>query len=171
MHVDVQADTVRDGVLGLVLALVEVIKDALELQALKRVDSGELGDDEVERLGQALVALDEAIEGIKVEQGIEEAVAAVRGGSTIWRTSCWTACSIPGGGQTNWRPRKCRTPRSTCAITHPITDKESREATRCLVLKKRRVCIFTESRRERLTNPFMCLVSIRTQSAWLLWMS
>jgi hypothetical protein len=80
MHVDVQADTVRDGVLGLVLALVEVIKDALELQALKRVDSGELGDDEVERLGQALVALDEAIEGIKVEQGIEEAVAAVRGG-------------------------------------------------------------------------------------------
>jgi hypothetical protein len=60
--------------------LVEVIKDTLKIQALKRMESGVLSEEECERLGQAMLDLDTAIEGIKVEQGISESVQAVRDG-------------------------------------------------------------------------------------------
>jgi len=62
------------------MALVEVIRDALKHQACRRMESGTLTDEEVERLGQALMELDTALEEIKEEQGITEAVRAVRDG-------------------------------------------------------------------------------------------
>ena len=78
--IDIDADNLKHGVLGLVIALVEVIRDALKLQASKRVEGGSLKEDEVERLGQALMELDTAIEQIKEEQGIAQAVQSVRDG-------------------------------------------------------------------------------------------
>jgi Arc/MetJ-type ribon-helix-helix transcriptional regulator len=80
MAIDINADNLKQGVLGLVLALVEVIRDALRLQAFKRMESGVLTEEECERLGQALMALDLALEEIKEEQGITESVQAVRDG-------------------------------------------------------------------------------------------
>jgi len=47
---------------------------------MKRMEGGSLTDEEVERLGEALMELDSAIEGIKEEQGIVEAVKSVRDG-------------------------------------------------------------------------------------------
>ncbi|MDO9566802.1 MAG: gas vesicle protein K, partial [Candidatus Desulfaltia sp.] len=70
----------KHGVLGLVIALVEIIKEALRLQALKRMEGGSLTEEEVERLGEALMDLDIAIEEIKKEQGITESVKSVRDG-------------------------------------------------------------------------------------------
>ena len=78
--IDIDADNLKHGVLGLVIALVEVIRDALKLQASKRMEGGSLKEDEVERLGQALMELDTAIEQIKEEQGIAQAVQSVRDG-------------------------------------------------------------------------------------------
>ena len=78
--VDIDEKNLKHGVLGLVIALVEIISDALNLQAMKRMEGGSLTDDEVERLGEALMELDSAIEGIKEEQGIVEAVKSVRDG-------------------------------------------------------------------------------------------
>jgi hypothetical protein len=80
MVIDIKEDNLRQGVLGLVLALVEVIRDALRIQALKRMESGSLTDEECERLGQALMDLDMALEEIKVEQGVSGAVQSVREG-------------------------------------------------------------------------------------------
>src|SRR4030042_3897759 len=80
MAIHVDEDSLKSGVLGLVLALVEVIRDALKIQALKRVESGVLSEEECERLGKALMDLDIAIEEIKEEQGITESVRAVRDG-------------------------------------------------------------------------------------------
>jgi len=80
MAIDINADNLKHGVLGLVLALVEVIRDALRLQAFKRMESGILTEEECERLGQALMDLDLALEEIKEEQGITESVQAVRDG-------------------------------------------------------------------------------------------
>jgi len=80
MVVDIDEKNLKHGVLGLVIALVEIIKDALNLQAMKRMEGGSLTDEEVERLGEALMELDSAIEGIKEEQGIVEAVKSVRDG-------------------------------------------------------------------------------------------
>jgi hypothetical protein len=46
------------GLGRLVIAVLDVVRDLLERQALRRVDSGSLSPDQVERLGQALIALD-----------------------------------------------------------------------------------------------------------------
>jgi len=80
MVVDIDEKSLKHGVLGLVIALVEIIKDALKLQAMKRMEGGSLTEEETERLGQALMELDSAIEEIKEEQGIIESVKSVRDG-------------------------------------------------------------------------------------------
>lgn len=80
MPIDIDEKNLKHGVLGLVIALVEIIKEALRLQALKRMEGGSLTEEEVERLGEALMDLDIAIEEIKKEQGITESVKSVRDG-------------------------------------------------------------------------------------------
>jgi len=80
MAIHVDEGNLKSGVLGLALALVEVIRDALKIQALKRMESGSLSEEECERLGNALMELDIALEEIKEEQGITESVRAVRDG-------------------------------------------------------------------------------------------
>ena len=78
--IDLDRDNLKHGVLGLVMALVEVIRDALRLQSLRRMEGGSLTEEEVNRLGEALMDLDIAIDQIKEEQGITESVKAVRDG-------------------------------------------------------------------------------------------
>ena len=80
MAIHVDEDNLKSGVLGLVLALVDVIRDALGIQALKRMESGSLSEEECERLGKTLMDLDIALEEIKEEQGVTESVRAVRDG-------------------------------------------------------------------------------------------
>lgn len=80
MPIDINEDNLKHGVLGLVLALVEIIRDALKLQAVKRMEGGSLTEEEIERLGRALMELDVAIEQIKEEQGVTESVQNVRDG-------------------------------------------------------------------------------------------
>ncbi len=78
--INIEEDNLKNGVLGLVLAVVEILRDALQNQATRRIESGALTDEEVERLGAALADLDLAIESIKREQGLEQAVQSVRDG-------------------------------------------------------------------------------------------
>lgn len=77
---NINEHNLKHGVLGLVMALVEIIRDALKNQAFKRMEGGNLTNEEVERLGKALMDLDAAIEEIKEEQGITDSVQAVRDG-------------------------------------------------------------------------------------------
>jgi hypothetical protein len=80
MVLEIDEKNLKHGVLGLVIALVEIIRDALKLQAFERMESGNLTEDEIERLGRALADLDVAIEEIKQEQGIIQSVQAIRNG-------------------------------------------------------------------------------------------
>ena len=80
MILDIEEQDLKTGVLGLVVALAEIIKEALRLQALRRMEEGSLAAVEVERLGEALMNLDEALEKLKLEIGVTEAVRAVRDG-------------------------------------------------------------------------------------------
>jgi len=80
MPIDIDEDNLKQGVLGLVIALVEIIRDALKHQAVRRMEGGSLSDEEIERLGKALKELDIAIEQIKEDQGVTEAVRSVRDG-------------------------------------------------------------------------------------------
>ena len=52
---------VRRAVLKLVLTLVELIRQLLERQAIRRMDAGTLTDDETENVGLALMRLQETI--------------------------------------------------------------------------------------------------------------
>jgi hypothetical protein len=78
MVLKIDEKNLKQGVLGLVVALVEIIRDALRHQAIRRMEGGSLTEEEVERLGCALMELDEAIEQIIKEQGLGEAVQSAR---------------------------------------------------------------------------------------------
>lgn len=78
--VNIDEKDLKSGVLGLVVALVEIIKETLRLEAVRRMEGGSLTEEEVARLGEALMDLDAAIEKVKVEMGVVEAVKSVRDG-------------------------------------------------------------------------------------------
>jgi molybdenum-dependent DNA-binding transcriptional regulator ModE len=80
MPLTVDEKSLKHGVLTLVVTLVEVIQEALEAQAVRRMDGGELSESELERLGQSLLELDEAMEQIKADHGITESVDDLRRG-------------------------------------------------------------------------------------------
>lgn len=67
------------GLLALVVALLEVVKEALVHAAVRRVEGGRLSDAEIERLGDALAELEDAVDQIKAEHGVADAVQSVRG--------------------------------------------------------------------------------------------
>lgn len=80
MPVNIDEDNLKQGLLGLVVALVEIIQEVLERQAIRRIEGGRLSEPEIERLGMALSDLREALENIKKDNDLEEAVRSVRDG-------------------------------------------------------------------------------------------
>jgi hypothetical protein len=78
--IDLDENNFKHGILGLVIALVEIIRDALRLQAFRRMEGGSLTEAEIERLGEALMDLDTALDQIKQEHGIADTVQSVRDG-------------------------------------------------------------------------------------------
>jgi hypothetical protein len=61
-RISLDADNAARGLGQLVVAVLELVRDLLERQAIRRVDAGSLTPEEIERLGQALIALDERFE-------------------------------------------------------------------------------------------------------------
>jgi hypothetical protein len=57
-RVDLDADTVGRDLAALVLTIIELVRQLMERQALRRVDSGELSDEQAERVGTTLMRLD-----------------------------------------------------------------------------------------------------------------
>jgi len=80
MSVNVNENNLKQGLLGVVVALVEIVQEVLEHQAIRRIESGRLNDDEIERLGSALSDLTDTLENIKKDNNLEETVSAVRDG-------------------------------------------------------------------------------------------
>ncbi len=80
MPVNIDEGNLKQGLLGLVVALVEIIQEVLERQAIRRMEGGRLSDQEIERLGLALSDLKEALDNIKKDNDLEEAVKSVREG-------------------------------------------------------------------------------------------
>lgn len=80
MHIDLNQDDLKQGVLSLVMALVEVIRDTIQLQAIKRMEGENLTPEQIERLGVALMELNLAIESIKREHNIADDMKNVRDG-------------------------------------------------------------------------------------------
>ncbi|MET8903514.1 gas vesicle protein K [Streptomyces sp. NPDC048232] len=80
MPLTVDEKSLKHGVLSLVVTLVEVIQEALDRQAMRRIEGGDLNPEEAERLADALLELDEAMEQIKEDHGIVASVADLHRG-------------------------------------------------------------------------------------------
>lgn len=66
-----QRRSAENGLAKLVLSLVELLRQVLERQALRRVDSGELTREEVERLGFAFLELKRKIQELSKDFSID----------------------------------------------------------------------------------------------------
>ena len=60
-----QPENVRNGLAQLVLTLVELLRELMERQALRRIDAGSLNSEEIERLGTTFFRLAEEIDKLK----------------------------------------------------------------------------------------------------------
>lgn len=78
MTIKVDSDNLKEGLLGLVIALVEIIKDVLQKQAIGRIESNSLREEDAEKLGLAFMKLDETLEKIKKENGLEKTANTIR---------------------------------------------------------------------------------------------
>jgi hypothetical protein len=70
-RLDASPDDIEAGVGKLVLTLVEFIRQVLEHQAVRRMEGGSLSEEETERLGLALMRLDERLDDIRTSFGLE----------------------------------------------------------------------------------------------------
>jgi hypothetical protein len=70
-RVDVDPDSVEHGLAKLVLTLVEFLRQLLERQAVRRMEGGTLTDDEVERMGLALMRLEQKVHEMAQAFGLD----------------------------------------------------------------------------------------------------
>ncbi len=71
-RIDADPERVDQGLARLVLTLIEVLRKVLEHQAVRRMDGGSLSDEEVERLGLALLRLSERMDELKRLFGLDD---------------------------------------------------------------------------------------------------
>ena len=70
-RLDADPESVQKGLVQLVLTLVELLRQLMERQAIRRVEAGGLTEDEVERLGRTLMLLEERMEELREHFGLE----------------------------------------------------------------------------------------------------
>jgi len=71
-------DTTGDDLARLVLVVVDTVRQLVEKQAIRRVDSGTLSEEEIERLGIALLRLEERMAELKEHFGLTDDDLALR---------------------------------------------------------------------------------------------
>ena len=69
-RIDVDPDGVEQGLAQLVLTLIEFLRQVLERQAVRRMEGGSLSDEEVERVGLALMKLEEKVHELADQFGL-----------------------------------------------------------------------------------------------------
>jgi hypothetical protein len=71
-RIDADPESVEQGLAQLVLTVVELLRQLMERQALRRVEAGGLDDETVERLGATLMALEARMEELKRTFGLRD---------------------------------------------------------------------------------------------------
>ena len=71
-RISADPEIVENGLAKLVLSIIELIRRLLEKQALRRMDAGNLTEPEIERLGSALMKLEEKMAELKQTFGLTD---------------------------------------------------------------------------------------------------
>ncbi|MFD8733752.1 gas vesicle protein K [Streptomyces sp. NPDC059618] len=69
-RINTDPDTVERDLLRLVLTLVELLRQVMERQALRRVDQGDLSEEDEERLGMTLMVLHDRMRDLCASHGL-----------------------------------------------------------------------------------------------------
>jgi hypothetical protein len=72
-RVNADPQNVEKGLAQLVLTLVELLRQLMERQAIRRMEGGSLSDEEVERLGTTFMLLERRMQELKKSFGLENA--------------------------------------------------------------------------------------------------
>jgi hypothetical protein len=81
-RIDIDPDDVERGLAGLVLGLVELLRQVLERQAVRRMEGGTLTDEEIERVGLALMRLERKVRELAEHFGLTEEDLTIRLGAS-----------------------------------------------------------------------------------------
>ncbi|MDM5327225.1 gas vesicle protein K [Neobacillus sp. CF12] len=65
------SNQVEQGLAKLVLTIIELLRQLMERQAMRRVESDSLTDEQIEELGLTLMRLEEKMEELKLVFGLE----------------------------------------------------------------------------------------------------
>ena len=71
-RISADPEAIENGLARLVLSIIELVRRLLEKQALRRMDAGNLSDEEIERLGASLMKLEEKMGEIKAVFGLSD---------------------------------------------------------------------------------------------------
>ena len=71
-RIEADPDNLERGLAQLVLTIVELLRQLMERQALRRIDGGTLSDEEVERLGATFLALNHRMAELRDQFGLDE---------------------------------------------------------------------------------------------------
>jgi len=71
-RLEVDEESVRKSLAGLVLTIVELLRQLMERQALRRVDQGGVSDEQIEKLGLTLMALEKNMDELREHFGLTE---------------------------------------------------------------------------------------------------
>ena len=71
-RIDADPESVQRGLAQLVLTVVELLRQLMERQALRRIDGGTLSEEQEERLGRTFMELDQRMEELREEFGLDE---------------------------------------------------------------------------------------------------
>jgi len=71
-RVKIDSEKVEQGLVKLVLSLVELLRQLLERQAIRRMEGGTLTEEEIERLGTTLMKLEEKVKEIQEHFQIDD---------------------------------------------------------------------------------------------------
>jgi Gas vesicle protein K len=71
-RINADPEHVENGLARLVLTVIELLREILEHQAIRRMEGGTLSDEQVERLGLALLRLSERMEELKETFGLTD---------------------------------------------------------------------------------------------------
>jgi len=69
-RINADPESVEQGLAQLVLTIVDLLRELMERQALRRIDGGTLDDDQIERLGRTFMLLQERMDELVEEFGL-----------------------------------------------------------------------------------------------------